>query len=405
MPSEYETQLKETIERVGENFDEFQKHYNKRFQEIEHKANMLVFGNPVAGDRVDHQSLFHAAVKSRNPGRADMLGNFDYAEFKKAFSKYMRFGEHSLTGEEHKAMSAGVDPDGGYLTTSEMSREIIQVEQANSVVRRIARVLPMGRANLEIPAALTRPATGWVGETDSRGDTEEPALGQIDLVAKEIYAQPKATQKLLDDSEFDVEAFLAEQIGLAFAGSEDLAFISGNGVARPRGFTTYGTAATPDSSRAWGVLQHIATGQAGAWPTTDAGIYDVLVDVVTALRPAYRRKARWLMSTEAINKLRKMKTATTLEPLWVPSVSEDQPDRLLGYPVDEAEQMPAIGANSLSVAFGDFKRGYWIGDRTGVRLLRDPYTDKPFVKFYTTKRVAGGVADSNAIKLLKFSAS
>lgn len=376
-------------------------------EELERKMNALKLnGGSPASDGIDHAGQFRAAVKSRNPSRGEMLGSdFQYGDFKAAFGKYIRYGEHGLTDGERKAMSVGVDPEGGYLTTSEMHREILLVEQSNSVVRSIARVLPMGRGELDIPASLTRPETGWVGEKQSRTDTAGPDVGQITLTAREIYAQPKATQKLLDDAEFNIDAFLAEQIGLAFAEGEDLAFISGDGVEKPRGFTTYATAATADASRAWGTIQHIATGQAGAWPTTDAAIYDKLVDMVTALRPAYRRKARWVMGTEAINKLRKMKTANTLEPLWQPSVTEGQPNRLLGYPVEEAEQMPAVGANSLSVAFGDFKRAYWIGDRIGIRLLRDPYTDKPFVKFYTTKRVAGGLADSNAIKLLKFAAT
>lgn len=398
--------VKRTVEPMLDAMEGWQKSAQKSRDELERKMNIARLGSAPSNDGFDPQAVFERSVKSWNPARAsELLQGADYSQYKTAFGKYTRFGLDALSMDERKYMQVGSDSDGGFLVTSEFLKEIIRVESNNSVMRRVARIIPMGRGELEVPASLTRPETGWVGETATRSDTDNPSLGKHHFVAKEIYAQPKATQKLLDDSEFDIESFLGEEVGLAFAEAEDLAFISGDGIATPRGFTTYDTAATADATRAWGVVQHIATGQAGAWPTTDALIYDKLVDVTTSLRPRYRKNARWIMGTEAINKLRKMKTATTLEPLWQPSLTELEPDRLLGYPVVEAEQMPAVGANSLSVAFGDFRRAYWILDRTGVRLLRDPYTDKPFVKFYTTKRVTGGVADSHAIKLLKFAAA
>lgn len=376
-------------------------------EDLERKVNLMrVQGSGKSDDGIDPQEEHRRAIKSWYPGRAGAADSIDYDQYCKAFGKYMRAGIEVLDSEERKAMTVGSDPEGGFLVPTGFAREILRVETDNSVIRAVARLLPMGNYSAEFPASLTLPGVGWVGETEGRPATANPALGKLSYVAKEIYAQPEATQTLIDDSAFDIEAFLAEQVGLALAEEEDAQFIAGDGVVTPRGFTTYTTAATSDKAgRAFGTIEHIATGQAGAWPTTSATIYDKLVDVVQALRPRYRQRAEWVMGTEAITKLRKMKTTTTDEPLWQPSMQAGQPDRLLGYPVREAEQMPAIGANSLSVAFADWQRAYWIMDRTGVRVLRDPYTNKPYVRFYTTKRVAGGLADSNAIKLLKFSAS
>ncbi|MGE0582870.1 MAG: phage major capsid protein [Steroidobacteraceae bacterium] len=413
MPTEME-QLVETMQGIGDAVDQF-KAENKRSlqaerdarENLERKINLLrVQGTGKIDDGPDPQEEHRRAVKAWYPNRAGDAPSFDYGLYRKSFSKYVRAGLEILDVEERKAMSIGSDPEGGFLAPSEFAREVIRVEADNSVIRSVARVLPMGGYSAEFPASLTLPEVGWVGETEARPATGNPGLGKLSFTAKELYAEPEATQSLIDDAGIDIESFLAEQVGLAFAEEEDAQFIAGNGVKVPRGLTTYTTAATSDAAgRAFGTIEHIATGQAGAWPTTSAMIYDKLVDVVQALRPRYRQRGQWVMGTEAITKLRKMKTATTDEPLWQPSMQSGQPDRLLGYPVREAEQMPAIGANSLSVAFADWQRAYWILDRFGVRVLRDPYTNKPYVRFYSTKRVAGGLADSNAIKLLKFSAS
>ncbi|HTE42409.1 MAG TPA: phage major capsid protein [Steroidobacteraceae bacterium] len=374
--------------------------------ELERKINLLRTQGSGSESKEDLSALFAAAHKAAYPTRQDLPSDFDYKAYRKAFGTFLRGGREMLSVDEHKAMQVGIDTDGGYLAPLEFVRQILRSEGVNSVMRGIARVFPMG-ADAEFPRSLTRPAVGWVGEVDPRTAIVGNSLGLFTMNSKEIYCMPEATQKLIDDSAFDIEGFVGEEIGIAFGENEDAQFIGGDGLLKPHGFTNYPTAATSDAAgtRPVGTIEHIATGQAGAWPTTAPLIYDKLVDVVHALRPRYRRNARWIMPTEAITKLRKMKTTTTDEPMWQPSMSDGQPDRLLGYPVTEAEQMPAVAANSLSVAFGDWKRGYWIGDRMGVRVLRDPYTNKPYIRFYTTKRMAGAVADSCAIKLLKFAAS
>lgn len=395
--------MKKTIETLEKRL----KSEAEEREQLERKVNMLrVTG--AGGKAVDPTApeLFKKTLGHWYPSRHQQLNDLDYPAYAKAFDQYLRGGQQGCSAEQLKALHVGSDTDGGYLAPIEWAHELIRIERANSVMRSVARTLQAGAGTLSFPAALTKFAVGWVGEQQGRLETNAATLGAKSFETKELYAAPQATQMLLDDAMFDLEGFIREEIGLSFAEEEDAQYIGGDGVLKPRGFTTYDIATTTDAAgtRPWGTIQYVATGQAGAWPTTDAAIYDKLVDLVHSLRPRYRRRAQWLMPTEAIAKLRKMKDGQN-NPIWQPSMTEGQPDRLLGYPVNEAEQMPAIGANSLSVAFADWQRAYWIVDRLAVRLLRDPYTSKPNVIFYTTKRTTGGVADSSAIKLLKFAAT
>jgi HK97 family phage major capsid protein len=218
----------------------------------------------------------------------------------------------------------------------------------------------------------------------------------------ELYANPAASQSMLDDAAFDVEAWLGEEIGREFGVAEGVAFVSGTGVNQPKGFLTYATAATADSARAFGTLQHVATGVSGAFAATAPE--DALIDLVHALRPVYRQGAVFVMNSKTLARVRKMKDADGTF-LWRPGLEAGQPATLLGYPVIEAEAMPDIAASSLSIAFGNFASGYVIAERAETRILRDPYSRKPFVHFYATKRVGGAVSNSEAIKLLKFAVS
>ncbi|MCH8347365.1 MAG: phage major capsid protein, partial [Proteobacteria bacterium] len=213
-------------------------------------------------------------------------------------------------------------------------------------------------------------------------------------------ANPAATQSMLDDAFFNVEEWLAEELAQEFGQKEGAAFVNGDGTNKPKGYLQYTTAATDDASRAFGTLQHVATGVAGNFPASDPS--DILIDLIYALRPVYRAGAIFVMNTNLVAEIRKFKDADG-DYLWKPGLAEGVPSTLLGYPVVEAEDMPDKATDSLSIAFGNFKRGYIITDRTGTRVLRDPFSNKPFVHFYTTKRVGGGVVNSEAIKLLKFS--
>jgi HK97 family phage major capsid protein len=217
----------------------------------------------------------------------------------------------------------------------------------------------------------------------------------------ELYANPAASQAMLDDAMFDVESWLGAEIGREFARAEGVAFVTGNGINKPRGFLTVPTSAADDASRPFGTLQTVATGTAGGFAAVAPE--DALIDLVHVLAAPYRQGASWVMNASTLARIRKMKDADGAF-LWQPALAADQPATLLGYPVVEAAAMPDIAVDSLSIAFGNFRAGYLIAQRRETVVLRDPFSNKPFVHFYATKRVGGAVIDSRAIKLLKFGA-
>ena len=243
--------------------------------------------------------------------------------------------------------------------------------------------------------------SGWVSETAARPETGTPDFVEIAPPFGELYANPAASQAMLDDAAFDVEAWLAHEIATEFARAEGAAFVAGSGLNRPKGFLAAPTSAAGDASRAFGAIQYIGTGVAGGFAASNP--QDKLIDLVQALRPPYRQGAVFVMNSSTASRIRKFKTADGAF-LWQPALTAAQPDTLLGYPVVEAEDMPDVAADSLSVAFGNFRAGYLIAERTETQILRDPFTNKPFVHFYATKRIGGQVANSEAIKLLKFAA-
>ncbi|MGU3666414.1 phage major capsid protein [Methylobacterium sp. A49B] len=320
-------------------------------------------------------------------------------EHKAAFDLYVRAGESAgLKRLEAKALSAGSGPDGGYLVPDTIERTVLARLGQISPIRSIASVQQISGAQYKRAVSVGAPVTGWAAETAPRPETTAPALSEIALPAMELYAMPAATQTLLDDAAVDLDAWLSAEVETAFAEQEGVAFVSGNGASRPRGFLTYDTVA----NAAWvpGKLGVVATGTAGAFPSANPG--DVLFDLIYGLRAAYRQNAGFVMNRRTQSAIRKFKDAEG-NYLWQPPLAADRSATLVGFPVTEAEAMPDPGKDSLSVAFGDFRRGYVVVDRTGMRVLRDPYSAKPYVLFYTTKRVGGGVQDFDAIKLLKFS--
>lgn len=314
-------------------------------------------------------------------------------EYKEAFSAYVKRGEE-------KALSIGVNADGGFVVPPETETEITRLMTAVSPIRAIAGVRQVSGAVYKRPISLTGPATGWVGETAARPTTNSQTLAELSYPTMELYAMPAATSAFLDDAAVDVGQWIADEVNAAFAAQETTAFVTGNGVNRPTGFLAGTTVA--EASWSWGTLGYIATGTAGALPTNNAS--DVLIDLVYALKAGYRQNASWVMNRKVQGTLRKLKDADG-NYLWQPALTADGKARFMGFDLVEAEDMPNIAANSLSVAFGDFRRGYLIVDRQGVSVLRDPFSSKPYVLFYTTKRVGGGIADFDAIKLLKFAVS
>jgi len=320
------------------------------------------------------------------------------SEHKSAFEGYVRGGnEHALRSLEKKALTGG-DTDAGFTVPVEVESEVMRRLTAISPIRAIAGVRQVSSSTYKKPVTSTGPATGWVAETDARVETDAPVLSELKFETMELYAMPAATSALLDDTAVDVDAWLADEIEAVFAEQETKAFVAGTGTGQPRGFTNYPTVA--ESSWSWDNLGFIATGAAGAFPA--AGAADKLIDLVYTLKAGYRQNANFVMNRSTQAAVRKMKDADG-HYIWAPPAVPGTRASLLNFPVVEAEDMPEIADNALSIAFGDFRRGYLIVDRQGLRILRDPYSSKPYVLFYTTKRVGGGVQDFDAIKFLKFS--
>ena len=319
-------------------------------------------------------------------------------EHKAAFDAYVRTGEAAgLRALEAKAMSIGSNADGGYLVPPELETEIGKRLANVSPIRAIAGMRTISGNVYKKPFMTAGPAVGWVGETGARTQTASPTLDELSFPAMELYAMPAATATLLEDSAVNIDQWLAQEVEQVFAAQEGTAFVSGDGVNKPKGFLAYTTVA--NASWEWGKLGHILTGTDAAFPASNPA--DKLIDLIYALKAGYRANAHFVMNRSTQSVIRKMKDGDD-NYLWQPSGAPGEAPTLMGYPIAESEDMPDMAADSLSVAFGDFRRGYLIVDRVGIRVLRDPYSAKPYVLFYTTKRVGGGVADFEAIKLLKF---
>lgn len=303
---------------------------------------------------------------------------------------------------ELKSFSGVVAADGGYAVPKEIDAVIDATLKSISPIRSIANVVKVGTAGYRKLVTQNGVASGWAAENGPRPETTTPLFNEVTPAFGELYANPFATQAMLDDAQFDVEAWLAGEIATEFAKAEGTAFVNGNGTNRPRGFLS-GPApvVTADAGRAFGTLQYVASGAAGAFA---ASPQDKMLDLVHTLRPPYRQGAAWVMNSATLAAVRKFKT-TDGAFIWQAGLVQGQPDTLLGYPVVEAEDMPDIAANSFSVAFGNFRSGYLIAERTETSILRDPYSNKPYVGFYATKRIGGTISNSEAIKLLKFSAT
>jgi HK97 family phage major capsid protein len=279
-----------------------------------------------------------------------------------------------------------------------VEREVLRRLSAVSPIRAISSVRVISGGQYKRAFSTSGPATGWVGETAARPQTASPALSEMSFPAMELYAMPAATQTLLDDSVVDIDRWIAEEVEAAFAEQEGAAFVNGDGVNKPKGFLASDT--IEDEIWEWGRLGTIQAGGAD-FPASNPS--DVLVELIYALKAGYRQNASFVMNRKTQSAIRKFKDDNG-QYLWAPPASIGQSATLMGFPVVEAEVMPDIAAGSCAIAFGDFKRGYLVVDRAGMRVLRDPYSAKPYVLFYTTKRVGGGVQDYAAIKLLKFAA-
>lgn len=339
-------------------------------------------------------------LKSKRPGNngGEHKGGPGIEAERKAVAAFARTGDET----ELKAMQTGSDPDGGYTVTPALSAQMLKRIYDQSPLRRLARVVTIGAGDaFEEPIDNADVGATWVGENESRPATTTPTLGLLRVPVEEIYALLPITQRLLDDSRFDLGAWAEEKMGDKFGRSEGAAFVSGNGVKRPRGFMSWDVDTGVDGTRPWTKLQYVVSGSAGAASDTDGGANGIK-DLYWALRAAHRSNGTWLMASSTANAIDKLKDANK-DYIWRDGMTSGAPPSLLGRPVEFDENMPAIGANTFPIAFGDFKAGYIVVDKLGIRYLRDPFSDKPNVQFYAYRRVGGDVANSDAIKLLKIS--
>ena len=388
-------------------FADFREANDERLAQIESKMSADV----VTRDKVERidaaldrqkRHLDRLVLKAERPSLSTTLGGEPsdpaaVTEHKSGFHAYIRRGDESgLRALEAKSMSVQSDPDGGYLVPDEVSLEIGRRMATISPIRSIATVRRVSSSVLKKPFARTGAAVGWVGETEARPITDTPQLAEMRFATGELYAMPAATQTLLDDAAVDIDQWIASEVEIAFAEQESAAFVNGDGVNKPTGFLAVPRA--EEAARLYGQVGTIATGADGDMPDSDT-----LIDAIYALKSGYRQNARFVMNRRTQAMLRKMKDADG-NYIWQAPATADAQARLMGFPVVEAEDMPDIAAGSPAIAFGDFARGYLVVDRIGVRVLRDPYSAKPYVLFYTTKRVGGGVQDFDAIKLVEFSA-
>ncbi len=320
-------------------------------------------------------------------------------EAKSAWADYIRTGNlGALKSLEGKSVST-VDGEGGYVAPVEAESMIDRALENASPFRSIATVRRVGSGQFRKPVSPGGATAGWAGETDSRLETTAPSLDLLEFPAGELYAMPAATQTLLDDGVADVDQWLADEVRDVFANQETSAFITGNGINKPRGLLSY--TQVDNSAHSWGNIGTINTGVDGDFDS--AAPVDAILDLVYAPETRYRADASFVMNRRTVSAIRKFKDGDG-NYIWQPATEAGAPSTLLGYKLVEVEDMPDIGSGTTPIAFGDFRRGYLIVDRQGVRVLRDPYSAKPFVLFYTTKRVGGGVQDFNAVKLLKFAA-
>jgi HK97 family phage major capsid protein len=332
---------------------------------------------------------------SRAAGRP-ALGVNRAPEVKGFIDGYLRQGRET----ELKSIAGIIPADGGFAVPSEIDALISRQLREISPIRQLAQVVNVGTAGYRKLVATGGTSSGWVGESSPRPETDTPEFAEIAPPTGELYANPAASQSMLDDAAFDLETWLASEVAMEFARAEGSAFVNGTGINQPLGFLSSPVSMAGDSVRPFGTLQYIGSGDTDGF---DVNPEDRLIDLVHTLKSGYRQGAVWVMNSTTLSEMRKLKTAEGAF-LWQAGLVDGQPDRLLGYPVVETEDMPDVGTGMFPIAFGNFRAGYLIAERSATTVLRDPFTNKPFVHFYATKRVGGQVLDSAAIKLLRIEA-
>lgn len=377
----------------------------KEREELEAKFNRLgvrATGEADAKAEAERKefNLILAGVARKRQIEFVELDQAGFDSYKAANAKHLRRGESALSHEEVKTLSVGSDTDGGYFVTPDVSGRIVKRIYETSPIRQIASVQTISTDKLEGVEDLDEAGAMYADERNTSGDEKTPQTGKWSIPVFWIDTEPKATQQMLDDSAFNVEGWLSEKVSDKFSRFENREFTVGAGN-RIRGLTSYPTVDDTGAGVSWGSFGRVNSGANGGFAA--AGPADVLFDLIGALKSHYLGNSKFLTRRSVITAIRKFKD-TTGQYLWQPSLVAGQPESLAGYPIVRAEDLPALAAGSLSMAFGDFASAYQIVDRQGLKTLRDAFTAKPLVKFYTTKRMGGGAVNFEAIKFLRFAA-
>ncbi|MEO1293278.1 MAG: phage major capsid protein [Pseudomonadota bacterium] len=352
--------------------------------------------------RIADQNRRLSALETTSLDRSALASTDPASPHQKALADYLRTGDEAPLKDlsiETKALSTAVAADGGYLVDPRTAETVATVLRGGGSIRSRASVVTVEAGSYDVLIDHGDFGAGWTAETGSAAETSTPAIDRISIALHELSALPKASQRLLDDAAFDLETWLAERIADRFGRAESAAFISGDGVDKPKGILAHTT--VDNASWTWGSLGSVKTGTSGAFAASDPA--DALIDLIYALGAEYRGNASFVMNSTTAGIVRKFKDNEGRY-LWTEPMGEGESPRLFGYPVLIVEEMPDIAADATAVAFGDFRAGYTIAERPDLRVLRDPFSAKPHVLFYATKRVGGDVTDFAAIKLLSFSA-
>lgn len=393
--------IDDVAEALGKKFDEFKKTNDKRIEGLEEEKGKLSGQVDTLNEKLGELDELKTALEKELSGlkRPDGTGTKAASEHKTAFMQFVRKGVDTGLGElQAKALQIGSDADGGYAVPEELDRSIIELLKDSSPMRQVCNQITVGSPDYRRLVSLGGAGSGWVGETDARPETGTPTLAPISAFMGEIYANPQATQTSLDDIFFDAEGWLNGEVAREFSEREGNAFLLGNGDKKPKGILAYAMSVAGDKTRPFGTLQKLVSGTAGGFTG------DNLINLIHSLKAGYRANARFMMTNLTLAYVRKLKDSEG-NYLWRPGLELGQPSTLLSYGITENEDMPDVAADANAISFGDYKRGYTIVDRIGTRVLRDPYTNKPYVGFYTTKRVGGMLVDSQAVKILTLSAA
>lgn len=389
---------KALIEQLNVAFAAFKE---KHEEELKSRVSDTVLSEHVERINADVSRIEAALDKAMADIASAQLGGGEQVrdpEYTDQFRAYFRSGVESQRLNEVKAQATKTDGEGGFLAPIEWDRTIGQKLKQVSMIREEASVQVISSAGFSKVFSDRATGSGWVGEQAARAETSTPTLASLAFPLGELYANPAASQGLIDDAEVDIEAWLAEEVSLEFARQEGIAFLSGDGSNKPHGILTYVTGAANAARHPFGAITVTNSGNASLLNSADA-----VLDLNYSLPEEFEANAKFFMNRLTAGVVRKLKT-TDGQYLWQPAVAAGQPSTLAGAPVVHLPGMPTVAANAIAMLYGDMRETYQVVDRIGLRVLRDPYTRKPFVHFYTTKRVGGGVKNPESMKALRIAA-